>query len=336
MADSKLRVFLSGTHDPWFNLATEDWIFREMDPECQTLYLWRNENTVVIGRCQNPWTECNLPKMEADGTKLARRQSGGGAVFHDLGNTNFTFLSGKRQYDKEVNTHIIVDAIGRLGVCARPSGRNDILVEGRKVSGSAFRECADRAFHHGTLLTRANLGKLSEYLTPNPKKLEAKGIVSVKSRVANLAEFNPEICHENLSEAIIAEFFEHYRAECPLESLDYESLKDIPSLNQYYEQMRDWNWRFGTSPRFALHLSAKFEWGMVDVYLDTDKGVVDDIHIYSDCLFPDMIDALQKELRGIRYRGEEAVAAVERVHRRLPETRDQLREFGGWLAAEIG
>ena len=152
---SKLKVFLSDSTDPWFNLATEDWIFRDMDPSYQVLFLWRNAETVVIGRFQNPWTECDVEKMEADGIKLARRQSGGGAVFHDLGNTNFTFLSGADEYDKERNNRIITDALARFGITAEPSGRNDIIVEGRKVSGSAFKKKRDRAFHHGTMLINA-------------------------------------------------------------------------------------------------------------------------------------------------------------------------------------
>ena len=183
-----LRLLVSDSHDPLFNLAVEECIFRQMDPAQRVLFLWRNANTVVIGRAQNPWKECNTRRMEEDGVTLARRSSGGGAVFHDLGNSCFTFMAGKPGYDKSVSTTIVIDALARLGVSAFASGRNDLLVAtpdgDRKVSGSAYRETHDRGFHHGTLLLDADLGRLAHYLNPDPKKLAAKGISSVRSRVA--------------------------------------------------------------------------------------------------------------------------------------------------------
>ena len=121
---SAIRVLISETYDPWFNLATEDYIFREMDPDHHILFLWRNDNTVVIGRYQNPWAECDIRKMDEDKVKLARRQSGGGAVFHDPGNTNFTFMSSRSNYSKERNTDIIVRALNRFQIDAAASGRN--------------------------------------------------------------------------------------------------------------------------------------------------------------------------------------------------------------------
>ena len=215
---TKLRILVSETFDPWFNLATEDWIFRDMDPDTHVLYLWRNSDTVVIGRFQNPWTECNTEKMEADSIKLARRQSGGGAVYHDLGNTNFTFMSSKKNYDKSVNNKIIISALEQFGISAYASGRNDILVDdhegAKKISGSAFKETKDRSFHHGTLLINADLTKLGQYLNPSKKKLESKGIKSVRSRVANLTQFNSTLEHETLCKAIIEKFTEHYQQKC--------------------------------------------------------------------------------------------------------------------------
>jgi len=257
----RLKVLLSVVHDPWFNLATEDWIFKDMDPSYQVLYLWRNSETVVIGRHQNPWSECNLQKMADDDVKLARRQSGGGAVYHDLGNTNFTFLSGKDSYKKENNFQIIINALKKFEIYAEVSGRNDLVVGQKKVSGSAFKESKDRAFHHGTLLMNTNLQKLAGYLNPDKKKLLNKGISSVKSRVANLSEFNTHVNHDTMGQAIINEFFSFYGETCEIEVLNQQKLKQIPELNQYYEQLGDWHWRFGKTPKFAYHLSERFEWG---------------------------------------------------------------------------
>ena len=149
-----------------------------MDPTVQTLFLWQNQETVVIGRNQNPWGECNLAKMEEDGVTLARRTTGGGAVFHDLGNTCFTFLSPKEGYDRAVNIGILLDALRALGIEAEASGRNDLIIQmedgPRKVSGSAYRETRERSFHHGTLLMHADLLRLANYLTPHPKKPSIK------------------------------------------------------------------------------------------------------------------------------------------------------------------
>ncbi|MDU3719310.1 MAG: lipoate--protein ligase LplA, partial [Klebsiella michiganensis] len=164
---STLRLLLSDSYDPWFNLAVEESIFRQMPATQRVLFLWRNADTVVIGRAQNPWKECNTRRMEEDNVRLARRSSGGGAVFHDLGNTCFTFMAGKPEYDKTVSTNIVLTALNALGVAAEASGRNDLVVktaEGdRKVSGSAYRETMDRGFHHGTLLLNADLSRLANY-----------------------------------------------------------------------------------------------------------------------------------------------------------------------------
>lgn len=198
---TKLRVVLSDSFNPYFNLAVERWLLETLEPNCQVLYLWRNHDTVVIGRSQNPWLECNLTKMQADEVALVRRPTGGGAVFHDLGNTNFTFLTHGAGYDKQANSAIITKALASLNLKAMAVGRNDIVVEDpssgelRKISGSAYRELADRALHHGTLLICADLQRLAEYLNPRKKKLAAKGVQSVRSRVINLIEVKPDIEH---------------------------------------------------------------------------------------------------------------------------------------------
>jgi lipoate-protein ligase A len=330
---------ISETFDPWFNLATEDFIFRDMDPHTKTLFLWRNDKTVVIGRFQNPWSECNTKKMEEDGIKLARRQSGGGAVFHDLGNTNFTFLSSKETFDKAVNNKIITNALAAYGLNAIPSGRNDILVntEGgeKKISGSAFKETKDRSFHHGTLLINADMSKLGLYLNPHIKKLQSKGITSVRARVANLQDLNPQITHDDLCQKIIAEFFDFYQTECPIEILDHEYLKTIPALKEHFEKMSDWNWRFGEAPHFNHQMTERFDWGLIEVHLDVHKAMVEKVQIFSDSLHPEMIEQLMASLMKIPYTKEAFQNAIRQVALDLPMIKDYLEEFLGWITKEI-
>ncbi len=342
---TKLRVLISDTFDPWFNIATENWIFRDMltdqeiEDDTQILFLWRNDQTVVIGRFQNPWTECNTAKMESDNIFLARRQSGGGAVFHDLGNTNFTFLSSKKSSDKAVNNKIITNAVNSFGLNSLASGRNDLVVETlegeKKFSGSAFKETKDRSFHHGTLLINADLNKLGQYLNPNKKKLESKGITSVRSRVINLHDLNSTITHELLSEKIISEFFNHYQSECIVEVLDHQYLQSLPSLNEHYLKMSNWHWRFGESPKFNHQMSERFSWGTVDVYLDVHKAHVEKAQIFSDSLHPEMIELLMASLNNISYTREAFKNSIDQVILEIPMIQDYLLEFEEWILKEI-
>ena len=338
---AKLRVLISNTFNPWFNLATEDWIFRDMDPDVHVLYLWRNADTVVIGRFQNPWTECNIPMMEQDKILLSRRQSGGGAVFHDLGNTNFTFLNGKKDYSKEANNTIITNALKSFDIDAYPSGRNDILIKHpedkseRKISGSAFKETKDRAFHHGTMLINSDLSKLSNYLSPHKKKLISKGLASVRSRVANLNELNNQITHESLCGAIIEEFFQFYGQTCEIEHLNDDDLKKIPQLTKYYEQLKDWDWCFGETPKFEQVMDEKLSFGCIEVNLNSHKGVITDIKIFSDSLHPEMIQYLMTDLDGVSLTSEGITTALNSTKKDLPMIETFIDEFRDWFIEQI-
>jgi len=331
----KLRILKSAVTNPWFNLATEDWIFNTLNPDSHTLFLWRNSETVVIGRSQNPWVECKIDKMEADGVFLARRQSGGGAVFHDLGNTNFTFLSPKDDYDQEANFTIIINALKKLGIDAELSGRNDMQVGDKKISGSAFKHAADRSFHHGTLLVDANMQKLGDYLNPHPLKLKAKGIKSVRARVANLKEFNADINHETLSDAIIEAFYEYYNDTAPVEELDEASLAKQPTLNKYYQQMADWDWRFGKTPEFTHHVETRFDWGIIDLHLDVKHAVISEVVIFSDALNVELIDLLKETLTDIKYDRHEIKAKFDKLSKAHSNLAAQIDDVSAWLLDEM-
>jgi lipoate-protein ligase A len=329
-----IRIVESTDTNPWFNLATEDFIFRDMDPSVDVLFLWRNQPNIVIGKHQNPWAECDLEAMEREGVLLTRRQSGGGAVYQDLGNSCFTFMAGKQQYSVEQNFALIVDALARLGITAEHTGRNDVVVEGRKVSGSAFKLAPDRAFHHGTMLISADLGRLGALLRPDDRKLQAKGVASVRSRVANLTEWAPDLDHDGFCAAMVAAFCDHHGEQAPVEDLDRSDLEAIPALAARYERQCDWNWRFGETPEFAVELKTRFAWGLVDVHLDADHGVVSDARVFSDSLQPDMIDRVAAALIGAPYRGAELAGRVRAATGGEPYAED-ARELADWLAGEV-
>jgi len=334
-----LRILQSAITNPWFNLATEDWLFQSLgkdsDPSTHTLFLWRNSETVVIGRAQNPWVECKVNKMQADDVFLARRQSGGGAVFHDLGNTNFTFLSPKADYDQTANFTIIINALKSLGIDATLSGRNDMQVGERKISGSAFKHTAERSFHHGTLLVNANMQKLGDYLNPHPLKLKAKGIKSVRARVANLNEFNDSITHEILCEAIIDAFCAYYGETAKVEHLDEATLTQQPTLNAYYQQMADWDWRFGKTPEFTHHIETRFDWGMMDVHLDVTQAQISEVVIFSDALNVELIDGLKAALTGAKYSQDGITARLDTLANTHPEFAAQVSDVKGWMITKI-
>ena len=206
----RLLVCRAGGTDPYENLALEEALLDRVRPGELILYLWQNERTVVIGRNQNPWKECRTALLAEEGGRLARRLSGGGAVFHDLGNLNFTFLMAAEDWDLPRQLTVLERACQSLGIPAQRSGRNDLLADGRKFSGNAFYKHNGKAYHHGTLMVDVDLEKVQRYLSPSKAKLAAKGVDSVRSRVVNLREFVPDLTIPQLADALIAALAEVY------------------------------------------------------------------------------------------------------------------------------
>lgn len=336
---STLRLLISDSHDPWFNLAVEECIFRQMPASQRVLFLWRNADTVVIGRAQNPWKECNTRRMEEDNVRLARRSSGGGAVFHDLGNTCFTFMAGKPEYDKSVSTSIVINALSSLGINATASGRNDLEVmtkEGaRKVSGSAYKETMDRGFHHGTLLLNADLSRLANYLNPDQKKLQAKGITSVRGRVANLSDILPGLTHEQISDAVREAFFTHYGESVEAEHISPDALPDLPAFAETFARQSSWEWNFGQAPAFSHLLDQRFTWGGIELHFDIEKGHIARTKIFTDSLNPAPLEALAARLQGCLYRSDMLQQLCETLIVDFPEQEMELCEVSAWIAQTV-
>ncbi|CDM90360.1 lipoate--protein ligase A [Xenorhabdus bovienii] len=336
---STLRLLLSDSHDPWFNLAVEECIFRQMSPDHRVLFLWRNANAVVVGRAQNPWKECNTRRMEQDGIKLARRSSGGGAVFHDLGNTCFTFMAGKPEYNKTVSTQIILEGLKKAGIHAMVSGRNDLVLsspEGeRKISGSAYRETKDRGFHHGTLLINADLNRLADYLNPDPKKLQAKGITSVRSRVTNLSELLPDITYEKVCGGIIEAFFEYFGEVAKSELISPQALPDLPGFTDVFAKQSSWEWNFGQAPTFSHTLDTRFCWGGIELHVDIEHGTIGRCQIFTDSLEPAPFELLAEKLVGVLYQPQAVGQVIQQIREQYSLLDKELQQLYHWLVNEL-
>ena len=200
--DLTAKLVLGTSYDPWYNLAVEEYLLEQLSDDQIILYLWQNDNTVVIGRNQNPWQECKINDLEAEGGRLARRLSGGGAVFHDLGNLNYTLLFPKDRYNLDEQLTIVLNALSNLGIAAEFSGRNDIVYQGKKISGTAFYYGPKGAYIHGTILIDSNLNNLTSMLKVSAEKIKSKGIDSIRSRVMNLIEVKPQLTVSQVQDSI--------------------------------------------------------------------------------------------------------------------------------------
>lgn len=217
---SELRVYETGNINPYKNLAIEEFLTFHVEPSECILFLWQNQKTVVIGKNQNAWKECNVRQLEKDGGHLVRRLSGGGAVFHDLGNLNFTFCVREEDYDVARQTEVILQAVRFLGIDAEKNGRNDLTVDGRKFSGHAYYKSKGFCYHHGTLLVDVDQMQMAKYLNASAAKLQSKGVDSVRSRTVNLKELRSDLTIAQMKEALIWAFEQVYRTDGARDSAD--------------------------------------------------------------------------------------------------------------------
>ena len=283
--------------NPWKNLAIEKHLADHVQPGDLLLYLWQNDNTVVIGRNQNALRECNAQLLESEGGVLARRTTGGGAVYHDLGNLCFTFVASPERYDLERQMKVIQNACRRFGIDTKLSGRNDIITEdGFKFSGNAFSVTATCKIQHGTLLIEVNKEKLSRYLTPSKEKMQAKGVKSVQSRVRNLKELCPQVTVEAMKEALAEAFAIEY-GTYQMREIDLGS----PDIQETYDIYASGEWRYGKSPECEVVHSKRFEWGEVQVHMKMKHLHIEECKVYSDSLDVEFPQRLEKVLINQRF-----------------------------------
>jgi lipoate-protein ligase A len=319
-------VYFSNQYDPYYNLALEALLFDAQGSGC-TLYLWQNENTVVIGKNQNAWKECRISLLEQEGGKLARRSSGGGAVFHDLGNLNFTFLMPRADYDVKRQLSVIQNAAASFGIETDFTGRNDLVVResGAKFSGNAFRFTNDTAMHHGTVLIKVNMEKLARYLAPSPDKLASKGVESVRARVQNLADINPAVTVETMKRALLDSFVHVYGPA----RVGQDHMIDYEKLNALREQYASWEWRMGRTPSFDITLERRFAWGNIEMQLSLRQGAIVDAKVYSDAMDEAFIERIAPMLLCCPFRSCDIAERLNALrHPQAAEIADWILEKG--------
>lgn len=288
---------------PYYNQAIEATLLGMADDNTEILYLWQNDKVAFIGKNQNAFIECKVPFIEADGGYLARRISGGGAVYHDKGNLNFTFLSSKRNFSIKENFEIMTSGIRKLGFDAELNGRNDVTIGGRKFSGNAFYR-GNTCFHHGTVLINANCERMANYLNVPKVKLEAKGVQSVVSRVINLGELDASVTADRVADALKGAFEEHYGVATEITEADL----DRNVLQEKLAFFEDERWRKGDNIYYDVQAVCRFDWGTADIRLKLVGNVIQKAKIYTDCLDVDEVARKEALLMGADiYKGKEGV-----------------------------
>ena len=301
------HVFRSADHNPYRNLAREEALLLSIDEACGCVvfFLWQNAKTVVIGRNQNAWFECDVSKLEEDGIFLARRTTGGGAVYHDLGNLNFSFLLPRGAYDLTRQLSVIQGAVRSFGIDCAFSGRNDLVVGDRKFSGNAFRFTKHGALHHGTIMIDVK-PVLSRYLRVSNEKLAACGVKSVSSRVVNLNAL-ADVTVDAMVSALYEAFCKEYGVEAGNTIINDE---DLPGFHALAERNALWSWNYGATPTFDAMFENRFDWGSVRLLLTLEKGHIAKCAVHTDAMDVDFAESVERALVGCAFRAE---AMAERL-----------------------
>ncbi|MFK3988349.1 MULTISPECIES: lipoate--protein ligase [Exiguobacterium] len=295
-------IFNPDIRDPKLNLAVEEYILKHLNVEHEDYFLFYiNGPSIIIGKNQNTSEEVNLKYIEENGIDVVRRLSGGGAVYHDEGNLNFSFITkddGNSFNNYKKFTQPIVDALKQLGVEAELTGRNDIQVGERKISGNAQFTTRGRMFSHGTLMFNSNIEEVVNSLNVSEEKMRSKGIKSVRSRVANITEFlEEEMAMERFVEALLHSIYDGQEPErYVLRDEDWEIVQDISK-----ERYANWDWNFGKSPKFDVESKRRFPIGTIDVRLNVNKGTITEAKIYGDFFGVGDIQDVEQVLVGTRF-----------------------------------
>lgn len=287
MSIDKIYYYESEGYNPYINLSMEEKLMDNYEKGSLIFYLWQNQNTVVIGKNQCAADECNLALMRESNITLARRSSGGGAVFHDLGNLNFTFITGSDDYDIHKQLRVIQEALKTFGIESEFSGRNDLLVDGYKISGQAFLKKKGVSLHHGTLLVDVDLEHLGQYLKKDPTKLKKHGVQSHRQRVKNLKDFNEDLTIENIKISL----------KKAVEQVYQVSLfnKDLIEANVEKYSSDSWLYRLSLD---GVRIKQRFDYGLLDLNLQLKDKEIVDVLINTDMMDTDLVEEIKESLIG--------------------------------------
>jgi lipoate-protein ligase A len=309
-----MKYITNTSTNPYYNLALEEYVLKNLQPEESFILLWQNEPSVIIGRNQNTVEQINSEYVKEHGIHVVRRLSGGGAVYHDLGNLNFTYIV--KNDEKGINfrrfTEPVIRALKRLGVPAEFNSRNDIAIEGKKFSGNAQYFYKDRILHHGTILFSVDLSRVQHVLKVKEDKFASKGIKSVKSRVTNISPYLNQSCTiDEFKQLLLTYLFEE--AGEPMQEYQL-SEKDLAGVQQLVnERYGKWEWNYGSSPNFTVKNARRFACGEIEIGLRVEKGYITDCKIYGDFFGSLDVKELEEKLTGLRYDEEEVKNLLQNV-----------------------
>lgn len=304
---SQIRYLQTDSTDPAYNLAFEEFVHKNR-LQGNYLILWQNHNAVIVGRNQNTLAEINREFVEANGIRVVRRNTGGGAVYHDMGNLNYSFITDAADQDSSAFTQPVVQALQKLGLDAAATGRNDILVSGKKVSGTAQYRTGGRILHHGTLLFDSNPDMIAGSLNPDPTKFQSKGIRSVRSRVGNIRSSLPR-------DMTLEEFWDYLK--CALaddmipDALSPAELSQVEKLKA--EKYDTWQWNYGTGPKFGTEVRRRWPGGLLEIHLTVTHGHIQSLQIFGDFLALTSTDELIRSLTGCPYHRQAITDALGSV-----------------------
>ncbi|MBK5459822.1 MULTISPECIES: lipoate--protein ligase [unclassified Peribacillus] len=299
-----------GITDPQINLAIEEYALKHLNIDETYLLFYINRPSIIIGRNQNTIEEINADYVEDNGITVVRRLSGGGAVYHDLGNLNFSFITkddGDSFHNFKKFTQPVVETLEKLGIHAELSGRNDILAEGKKISGNAMFSTKGRMFSHGTLLFQSEMDHIVSALKVKKDKIESKGIKSIRSRVGNIADFlKKPMTVEEFRSFLLKNIFKDSGevTEYVLTEEDWDKIHKISE-----ERYQNWEWNYGKSPKFNLQNSHRFPAGSVDIRLEVNRGIIENCKIYGDFFGVGEVIDIEQKLTGTRYE-KESISSV--------------------------
>ncbi|MBC8588531.1 lipoate--protein ligase [Paratissierella segnis] len=308
-----MKYITNLSNDPWYNLAFEEYCFRNLPMEDEYVILWINSPAIIVGKNQNTLEEINSEYVEAHNIKVVRRVTGGGAVYHDLGNLNFSIITkvkGEEKIDfRQINIPI-VESLEKLGIRAKLSGRNDITLDEMKLSGIAQSIWKKRVLNHGTILFDTDLSVLSNALNVKQEKIESKGIKSVRSRVTNIKPYlKDDVDILTFKEMLLKSIFEHKNLLPEEYILSEEQKKDIEMLCR--EKYSTWEWNYGESPEFSFKNYKRFPFGSIDIRLNVKRGIIKNCKIFGDFFGTEDVGILEEKLRGVKYNEEEVEKIIE-------------------------